>query len=73
MPDPRPITWGPDIRIHRTDPLAGTPATGHGGPRHLDGRVELPAVFSSLVAADAPAREKQTGRFGGAGTTVHPR
>jgi hypothetical protein len=53
------------IWIHRTDPLAGTAATEQSGPLRFDGWLELLRVISQLVVADTPAREKQTGRFGG--------
>jgi hypothetical protein len=53
------------IWIHSTHPLAGMAATEGNDPQRFDGGLELLRVISDLVVADAPARETQTGRFGG--------
>jgi hypothetical protein len=39
------------IRIHSTQPLAGTAATKGSDPLHFDGWLELLRVISELVAA----------------------
>ena len=53
------------VQIHSTHPLAGTAAAEGSDPLHFDGWLELLRVISELLAADAPAREEQTGRFSG--------